>query len=337
MTMKSSGGDARRRRWKRVGAGVGVAAVAGFAALNLLACRHAYIMMHYTRGGQRTDKPEKLSRMQRLGVLLWGVNIPRPRSHLTVEALGAGATARVIPGEGGIKLGAWYCSAGSNAPLVILFHGYTSEKSGTLPEAKAFLEMGCSVLLVDFRGSGDSSESYTTIGYDEGDDVAAAVRYARQNLPSAKIILYGQSMGGAAILRAVSDCGVKPDAIVIEAVFDTLLHTVRHRFEAMHTPSFPNAELLVFWGGAEMGFNGFKHNPVAYAAKVTCPALFFHGSADPRAHVEEARSVYEAVAGPKEFKAFANLGHASGVTRFPDEWKKTARDFLRTNGIAVKL
>jgi len=33
-----------------------------------------------------------------------------------------------------------------------------------------------SVLLVDFRGSGDSSEAYTTIGFDEAKDVAAVMR-----------------------------------------------------------------------------------------------------------------------------------------------------------------
>ena len=195
--------------------------------------------------------------------------------------------------------------------------------------------MGLSVLLIDFRGSGDSSESYTTIGFDEAEDVAASVRYARANLPHGKIILYGQSMGAAAILRAVNNCGVHPDAIIAEAVFDNMLSTVRHRFGAMGVPSFPSAELLVFWGGRQAGFNGFRHNPVEYARSVDCPILFLHGDADRKAHIDEARSVFAAVPGKKQFRAFPNLGHESPAVRFPIEWKDTVRPFLKELVIAA--
>ena len=56
-------------------------------------------------------------------------------------------------------------------------------------QARMFLHMGASVLLVDFRGSGESSESYTTIGFREADDVAHAVWYARELLPHSAVIL----------------------------------------------------------------------------------------------------------------------------------------------------
>jgi pimeloyl-ACP methyl ester carboxylesterase len=308
---------------------------AGFIILNVLAYRHAYTMMHFEAGKPRTGLPESLSIGQKIGVLLWGVNLPRPHTDLPATTLGPAAKNLQIPGDRNVKLGAWYCPGPAKSPLVILFHGYGGEKSGTVAEAKIFLELGCSVLLVDFRGSGDSSESYTTIGYLEAEDVAAAVRYAQQHLAPSKIVLYGESMGAAAELRAVHSCGVKPDAIIVEAVFDNLLNTVRHRFEAMKTPSFPSAELLVFWGGTQAGFNGFKHNPVDYAGSVTCPILFLHGAADARAHVEEARRVYDAVPGIKQFKEFPGVGHAAIVSRFPAEWKQTVGDFLKhTIGLA---
>jgi pimeloyl-ACP methyl ester carboxylesterase len=324
------------RKWKRWVLGVGVAAAVGFALLNALAYRHAYLMLHFQGSKAKTEKPENLSVGQKIKVLLWGVSLPRPDGKLPVSGFDSSARSLQIPGTNGIKLGAWYAPGATNGTLVILFHGYTADKTSMVAEAKAFLDLGSSTLLVDFRGSGDSSESYTTIGYVEAEDVEAAVEFARREFSPRKIVLYGDSMGAAAVLRAVGDCEVKPDAIVIEGVFDTLLHTVRHRFEAMHTPSFPSAELLVFWGGEQSGFNGFRHNPIEYAKGVTCPALFLHGSADSRAHVEEARSVYDAVPGPKEFKEFPNVGHAATVTRYPEEWRQTVSEFLRTNGIAVR-
>ena len=184
-------------------------------------------------------------------------------------------------------------------------------------------------MLLNYRGSGDSSESYTTVGFDEAEDVAAAVRYARANLPHQEIVLYGQSMGAAAILRAVHSCGVRPDAIIVEAVFDKMLNTVRHRFEAMGVPSFPGAELLLFWGGQQAGFNAFGHNPVEYARSVTCPILFLHGIADPRARIEEARRVFAVVPAPKRFKEFPAVGHEAPVVRFPGEWNQTVGRFLK--------
>jgi len=126
----------------------------------------------------------------------------------------------------------------------------------------------------------------------EAEDVAAAVRHAQEHLSYSKLILYGQSMGAAAVLRAVHNCGARPDAIIVEAVFDKMLNTVGHRFGAMGLPAFPGAQLLVFWGGIQAGFNGFAHNPVDYAAGVRCPILFLHGDDDPRARLEEARRVW---------------------------------------------
>lgn len=304
----------KRKRWLVVLVSFVVAAS---ITLNLLAYRHAYAMTHFTAGNSRTPEPEKLTLGQKIGVVLHGVRIPHPRTTASPLDLGAATRSLRIDCSNGIVLGAWYCLAPNQNPLMILFHGYTGEKSGTLQEAKAFLEMGLSVLLVDFRGSGDSSESYTTIGFDEAEDVAAAVRYAQAHLPHRKLILYGQSMGAAAILRAVHSCGVQPDAIIVEAVFDKMLNTVRHRFGAMGVPSFPGAELLVFWGGRLAGFNGFGHNPVDYATAVRCPILFLHGAADPRAHVEEARRVFAVVRDRKQFKEFPGIGHQASVIRYP--------------------
>jgi alpha-beta hydrolase superfamily lysophospholipase len=211
---------------------------------------------------------------------------------------------------------------------VLLFHGYGAEKSSLVNEAKVFLGLGCSVMLVDFRGSGESSEAYTTVGYHEGLDVAAAVQYAQTNLPRARLVLYGQSMGAAAILRAVYASGVKPDAVILEAVFDSLLHTAQNRFHLMKIPAFPNAQLLLFWGGWQAGFNPFNHNPVTYASRVSCPALFLHARNDPRARLEDARAVFAAVPAPKEFREFPDLGHASTLARYPAQWRQTVQKFL---------
>jgi len=325
-TAQPSDGPARKaRRWLR---GLLLVLAAGFGLLNVSAYNHARAMTHFTASGPRTHQPERLSRLAKCRVLMAGVNVPRPASTNLPADLAADTRCLTIPGDDGVVLSAWYVDRGRDKPLVILFHGYAGDKATLLPEARALLALGVGVLLVDFRGSGGSSASYTTIGVREAEDVAAAVRYARGRLPHAAVILFGQSMGAAAVLRAVSACGIRPDAVIVEAVFDTLLNTVRHRFQALGVPSFPSAELLVFWGGRQWGFNGFAHRPVAYARALRCPALFLHGRDDPRATLAEGRRVFDAAAGPKEFHEFASAGHDSYVVVHPDEWRRTVGAFL---------
>jgi len=299
-----------------------------FAGLNLMAYRHVRAMFTYAPGGDRTPKPEFLSFAGKIRLLINGVNIPRPEVDVPPSALAVDAVPVTIHLADRSWISAWYCGRGADAPLVILFHGYAACKAYQLREARAFLAMGCSVLMVDFRGSGGSSGSDTTIGYREADDVAAVVQYARGHFVFSKLVLFGQSMGAAAVLRAIHHDGIRPDAVIIEAVFDTMLNTVRNRFRIMKVPSFPSAELLVFWGGVQKHFNAFENCPVRYAVRVTCPALFMHGVDDPRARVADARRVYDAVPGRKQFVEFPATGHESYVARYPSQWTDTVSRFI---------
>ena len=308
---------------------LGFLLLAGFAALNALAYRHARALLRYAAGGARTEKPEALAPLAKLRVLLIGVQFPRPADERPASVLAPDAQVRTIPVSHDVELSAWYAGSGASAPLAIFFHGYSTDKTRLLREAREIHALGAAVLLVDFRGSGGSSESYATLGWLEAEDVAAAVRYAQEHLPHAARILYGQSMGSAAILRAIHAHGVAPDAVILESVFATLLGTIRNRFAAMGVPAFPAAELLTFWGGRQFGFNGFAHNPVDYATSLECPALFLHGADDPRATLAEGRRVFEAAPSRrKQFVVFDDVGHDSYAAKYPDPWRDAVRSFL---------
>jgi hypothetical protein len=313
-------------RWLAPGA---LIVIAGLAGLNALAYSHADAMLRFSDGGPRTATPEQLGFLSTLRVLIAGVNIPRPASHRHPAELALDCRVLSVPGPPGITLASWYCNRGRGTPLIILFHGYAAEKTSLVSEARAFLDLGASVLLVDFRGSGGSSESYTTVGVHEAEDVAAGVRYARAKLSHDNVFLFGRSMGAAAILRAVHVHGIHPDGVMLEAVFDTLLNAVRHRFRAMKVPAFPSAELLVFWGGRQWGFDGFRHNPVEYAVSVRCPVLLMHGARDPRVSLTEARRVYEAIPGNKTFVTFAQTGHESYLSKNASQWRTAVERFIK--------
>ncbi|MBI5395241.1 MAG: alpha/beta fold hydrolase, partial [Verrucomicrobia bacterium] len=237
-------------------------ATGGAFLVNVVAFNHAKAMLHFTQHGLRTKNPEALSVWEKAKVLAIGVEIPRPQARSTPADFDMPFQERVIQCSNGIKLGAWYVPRENASSMAVLFHGYAADKSSLLAEAKALHEMGLSELMVDFRGSGTSSESYTSIGYYEAEDVAETLRYVGAHLPHTKLVLFGQSMGAAAVLRAIHQRRAAPDAVILDSVFDTMLQTVKNRFQSMGVPSFPSAELLVFWGGEQLGFNAFRHNPV---------------------------------------------------------------------------
>jgi pimeloyl-ACP methyl ester carboxylesterase len=305
-----------------------VIAISGVVMLNVLAYNHAWAMTHFTDGGARTVKPEELTLGNKIKVLLSGINIPRPCGEQHASDVAADCRTVMIGSSDNTTLEAWYCDRGEATPLVILFHGYSADKTALIKEARAFLDLGASVMLVDFRGSGGSSESYTTIGVREAEDVAAAVQFSKEKQQHSNIILFGQSMGAAAILRAIRNDQINPDAIILEAVFDTMLNTVKNRFRTMHIPSFPGAQLLVFWGGRQWGFNGFKHNPADYAASVHCPALIMHGEDDPRAEIADGRRVFDVIPAPKTWVQFKNTGHEPYLATRPEEWRAAVKKII---------
>jgi alpha-beta hydrolase superfamily lysophospholipase len=296
--------------------------------LNGLAYRHAYSMTHFLPAGNGPRKKlEDYTRREKLWVLLSGLPVYRPQPDSTPASLGLSYEILTIPGAIG-SLEAWYIPHPQTRGLVLMYHGYTNCKSDLLGEAGALHELGYSCLLVDFPGSGGSEGDTTTIGYREAKDVACCIDFARARWPGATVILYGQSMGASAILRALAVHGARADALILECPFDRLLTTVKARFHAFGLPAFPAARLMVFWGGVQSGYNGFSHNPVEYASAVDCPVLLLHGREDRRVTCDQVEAIYRNLRGRKQMHIFDGLGHESYVVPRREEWKRCVARFL---------
>jgi alpha-beta hydrolase superfamily lysophospholipase len=304
------------------------ALLSAVASVNVLAFMQARAMTNFADGGERTGRPEQLTLLDKFGVIVSGIHIPRPKNQLTPSDLNLSFETHRFPNSNGATLEAWFVPGKDKRAIVALFHGYGASKSTLLTAAEAFYQLGYGPLLVDFYGSGGSSGSGTMLGVKEADDVVATVDYTRRTWPKRRIVLYGISMGGAALLRAVAVHGIKPDAIIIEATFDSLLNAGKNRFRAMGLPGSPLAELLLFWGSVQNGFNLFAHNPIDYARGVSEPALILHGGDDRRATPEQARRIAYAMGGHARFIVYAGLPHMPIVEAKPKEWTHDVAAFL---------
>ena len=303
--------------WRKALVVIGVLAL---LALNLVAYLHAGSMSNWSKEGQPSRAPEHLGAFDKLGVLVRGVSVPRPMNERAPSDHGLEYESRTIPNGRGESLGVWFLPGTDDQIVALLFPGYASSKEHLLPHAQAFLELGASVLLVDYYGSGDSSGSGTSLGVFESHDVVAVTSYARSTWPRAKLVLYGQSMGGAAVLRAVALEGVEPDGLAIESTFDRMLSAVGARFRRMGLPAWPGAQLLLFWGGVRLGTNAFAHNPVQYAEQVSCPTLLLQSAQDSNVSDTQARGIYEALGGWKLYAESPTSRHCTFLISDRDRW-----------------
>ncbi len=300
----------------------------GFFGLNAMAYMHARAMTHFSDEGTRTKSPERLSIIETARVIALGVNVPRPRNTKTPEDYGLPFVTHRFSTSHGPTLEAWYIPAATRNPLVLLFHGYAASKSSVLPSAATLRGLGYPTLVVDFYGSGGSSGTDTSLGYQEALDVAASHNFAQRRWPDRQIVLYGFSMGAAAVLRAVAVEQISPAAIILEAPFDDLLATAKSRFRSMGLPSTPFAQILLFWGGLQWGFNPFNHNPTAYARSVRCPTLILHGGADPRVSSEDARRLFESFGTHGRFVSYPGVSHTLIVSAKPKAWLADVKSFM---------
>lgn len=283
-----------------------------FLILNGTAYAGAYWMTHFKVSGRS------------------GLGQPKPSNNKLPSDSGLSYVTQRISIQPNEWLETWYIPT-QNVPskgTVLLFPGNGGSKASQLiAPAQVFHRLGYSTLLVDFRGVGGSSGNTTTLGVREAEDVAIATSYARSKF-SDPVILYGVSMGSAAILNAVATDSVQPDAIILELPFSTMLNAVRSRLREASVPTFPLAEMLVFWGSFQHGFNGFTHNPVAYAKQVNVPTLILQGEMDKWTTATEIDQIFENLRGEKHLAIFPNVGHNLLVTVDQDRWQQENSQFL---------
>ena len=285
-----------------------------FLLLNAVAYTSAYAMTHYTVPGSV------------------GLGKPRPRSSTLPSDVGLSYITHRIPIDSDAWLEAWQIPTQTPPKgTVLLFHGNGGSKAAQLlPSAQSFHAMGYDAWLVDFRGVGGSSDRTTTLGIRESKDVAASLAYAQATELNPPFILYGISLGSVAVLKAVADDVAKADAIIVEQPFYTLLNAVRSRIAANNVPTFLLAELIVFWGSVQHGFNGFSHNPIDDARQITVPTLLLQGEQDRWTTMSEIHQIFEELKGEKQLATFPTAGHDLLISIDKVRWIEAVSQFMKS-------
>jgi pimeloyl-ACP methyl ester carboxylesterase len=123
-----------------------------------------------------------------------------------------------VPGEG--EREGWFFPGLRSAPVIILCHGYQSQRGDTLTLATPLQENQFNVFVFDFSGHGQAHGS-TTLGPQETKEVLAAIAAMAQrtDVDRNRIGLWGANMGAyAALAAAAADRRIR--ALVVDSVYD---------------------------------------------------------------------------------------------------------------------
>lgn len=112
----------------------------------------------------------------------------------------------VIPTDDGEKLSAFYIRGprgGQNSNVtVLMFHGNAGNIGHRLPIARMIIDYtGCNVFMLEYRGYGLSTGEPDESGLHIDSQTALDYLRNRAETSSHKIIIYGQSLGGAVGIR----------------------------------------------------------------------------------------------------------------------------------------
>ncbi len=297
-----------------------------FVCMNVVAYQHAYKFTHFTNEvSTRTKDPKDLDAFSKVKLLFTGIDNPKPKNKSLPSQ-----NYQTIKIESTEVLECWQIKKPNARGTIIMFHGYAGEKSSLLERADEFLKLGYQIFLVDFMGSGGSEGDGTSVGFKEAEQVKDCFDYV-SNEGEKNIILFGTSMGSAAILKAMDDYTLSVQSIIIECPFGSLYKTTKARFKLMHVPSFPMASMLCFWGGVQNGYWAFSHNPSEYAKSVTCPVLLLYGEQDNRVSKEETDLIFKNLKGHKALKKYPLAGHDVFRESNRSNWKQDVSQFLYTS------
>jgi len=236
----------------------------------------------------------------------------QPSGNIIADPASAGIVYEVVKFrslDGTELTGMFFPPAGPPRATVVHFHGNAGNMTGHFPYSSWLAAEGFNVFVFDYRGYGASGGTPSLEGL-VMDGIAALRQAAR--LPGAetdKMIVFGQSLGGAIAIASVSGSGTPPPAaMVLEGSF----YSYRGVASAVlrgHWLSWPVSWLP--W----LTVSG-RYSPSDLIAGLTCEKVFIHSEKDPSVPFAQGMKLYASARGPKElWRTPAGHIEAFGVYR----------------------
>ncbi|MGK7921144.1 MAG: alpha/beta hydrolase [Trichodesmium sp.] len=218
------------------------------------------------------------------------------------------------------KISGWWIPQNEPTAKVILFlHGATGnmaaqEKSCNLDRVAKLYQLGFSVLMIDYRGYGNSQGKFPT-EKTVYQDAAIAWNYLTQEkkFSPEQIFIYGYSLGGAI---AVNLCLQQPRAagLIAEGCFTSIKEMAKYRRRIQVFP----LNLVVTQ----------KFDFINKVKSLQMPVLFIHGMEDRTVPATMSQELFAAAPEPKKLLLIPSVGHSDLSQVDSDRYLGTLQEFF---------
>ena len=190
--------------------------------------------------------------------------------------------------------GLWYPSEHRHAPVMLYLHGARWDVRGSAPRIRRMQQLGFSVLAIDYRGFGRSTDQLPS-EQTANEDAHAAWHWLARTYPSAKRYIFGHSLGGAIAVQLATEVADE-SGLIVEGSFT----------------SIPDVVSTFKWGWLPVGaLISQRFDAGSRIAGVGAPVLVVHGSEDRLIRPELGRALFERAPQPKRFVLVEGGSHHS--------------------------
>lgn len=216
---------------------------------------------------------------------------------------------------------------------VIFSHGYGYNRQkmpfDSLKLAKKLSEEGYNVLMFDFRNSGESQKSATTMGYNEKNDLLAAISYVIQEKNSRQVALMGWSMGGATSILAGAEID-EVKAVIADSPFADLEEYSSDSFS--YWTGLPPLISTLITRTSELFYPELRTNKVkpylAYKGFKNKGLFLIHGKKDGAIPYKQSQKIHEYF--PKsELWTPKEGGHIRTYNFYEEKYEEKVLKFLK--------
>ena len=181
-----------------------------------------------------------------------------------------------------IKLNGWFIKAPKSTSTILFLHSNAGNMGDRLDKIDLFHKMGLNVFIVDYRGYGKSQGHPTEKGMYLDSVAAWDYLLARMDVNPKRIIGYGESLGGAAVIDLASRYPVA--AMISDSSFSSAADMAKKIL-----PIVPTFLLSV------------KMDSVGKIKNISAPKLIIHSPEDEMIPYAQSQKLFQAAAEPKVF------------------------------------
>ena len=224
---------------------------------------------------------------------------------LTPDQLGLAYDEVRFKTRDGLELYGWFIPAkGPAVGTVVQLHGNAENMSTHFTSLAWMPARGFNVFTFDYRGYGASEGDATLEGVQLDIDAAMQTLLARADIDKGRVVMYGQSLGGAlaAYYVAHSPYRDRIRALVLESAFSDYVEIAREKFDD-HWITWP-FQWLPYLTVDD------RFSPLPTMGKISpLPLLILHGDQDRIVPMHHGKRLYEAALEPKQLWIVPGAGH----------------------------